>query len=149
MFVIFKVIYSLHDKDLPREDICGFELGYISFLFGENNEIHHDIKNQPSMIFLTISELISGLADYEEKKLDYKEIIGADSSLSICFKRVNEFTKIIINGSFSMAIETMEVLKEFYDSSINFCKAYYSFLDTSVRHDLEYAFNELNGKVGT
>lgn len=109
MLVIFKVIYSLYDKDLPQEDICGFELGYISFLFGENNEIYNDKKNQPTMIFLTISELISGLAEYEEKKLDYKEIIGADSS-------------------------------------INFCKAYYSFLDTSVRHDLEYAFNELKGE---
>lgn len=146
VFVIFKVIYTLYDKDLPKEDIYGFELGYISFLFGENNEIYNDKKNQPTMIFLTISELISGLAEYEGKKLDYKEIIGVDCSLSICFKRVKEFTKIIINSSFSTTIETMEVLKEFYDSSINFCKAYYSFLDTSVRHDLEYAFNELKGK---
>lgn len=146
---IFKVIYSLYDKDLPKENICGFEQGYISFIFGENNEIFNDKKNQPCMIFLTISELILGLAEYEEKKLDYKEIIGADSSLSIYFERANRFTKIIMNDSFSITVETTEVLKEFYDSSISFCKAYYSFLNTSVRHDLEYAFDKIRGKTGT
>lgn len=145
--VIFKVIYSLYDKDLPKEDIYGFELGYISFLFGENNEIYNEIKNQPSMIFLTISELISGLAEYEEKKLDDKEITGADCSLSICFKRVNKFTKVIVNGSFSITVETKEVLKGFYDSSINFCNAYYSFFNTSVRMDLDYAFHKMKGII--
>ena len=35
------------------------------------------------MIFLTISELILGLAEYEEKNLDDKEIIGADCSFGI------------------------------------------------------------------
>lgn len=133
----------MYEKDLPKENICGFELGYIFFRYGEDNETYDDLKNQPSMIFLTISELILGLVEYEEKNLDFKEIIGADSSLSICFKRVNKFTKIIINGSFSIIVETMEILKEVYDSSINFCKAYDSFFLASVRHDLEYAFNEI------
>lgn len=118
----------MYDKALPKEDIYGFELGYISFGYSEDHESYNDLKNQPSMIFLTISELILGLVEYEEKKLDFKEIIGADSSLSICFERVQKSTKITVNGNFSMTIETMDVLKEVYDSSINFCKAYDPFL---------------------
>lgn len=141
--VIFKIVYSLSNKDLTKEYICGFELGYIFFKYGEDDEIYNDLKNQPSMIFLTISDLILGLVEYEKLKLASKEIIGVDSSLSICFKRVNKLTKIIVNGVFLITIETTEILKEVYYSSIDFCKTYYSFFNTSVRDDLEYAFNEI------
>lgn len=144
---MFKIVYSLYDKDLLKENVCGFELGYILFKYSEDDEICNDFKNQPSMIFLTITDLILSLVDYEVKKLGFKEIIGADSSLSIQFKRINKFTKIIINGSFSITIETKEVLKEVYYSSVNFCKEYYSFLLTSVRHDLDYALNEIKKMI--
>lgn len=143
MLVIFKIVYSLYDKNEPKENICGFELGYISFRNDEDIENYDELKNQPSMIFLTISELILALVEYEEKNLNYKEIIGADSSLSIYFKRVNKFTKIVVNGTFSITIETVEVLREAYNSFINFCRPYYSFLLSSVKNDLEYAFNKI------
>lgn len=145
---IFEIVYSLYDKALPRESISGFELGYIFFRCSEdagrcNDGSCDDLNNQPSMIFLTISELLSGLAEYEEKKQGFLEVTGVDSSLSFCFERVNKFTKIRLNGSCFATVETGEILKEAYGSSVSFCKAYYPYLLSSVRNDLDYAFHKI------
>lgn len=141
--IMLEIAYSLCDKALPKEKVSGFELGYISLRCSEGNGGCEDLKNQPSMIFLTISDLLLALAEYEEKKLGFQEVIGVDSSLSLCFERVKEFTKIKWNGSHFATMETREVLKEFYCSAMNFCRMYFPFLLTSVRNDLEYAFDRM------
>lgn len=66
----------------------GFELGYISF-YTVNDESVTGYKNHPIMIFLTISELLLGIADFVKNELWYKKIVSIDSSLTFILRRCN------------------------------------------------------------
>lgn len=142
MAVIFKIIYSLFDEGITK-DVCGFEMGYISFVFGDENEVYDDLSHQPLMIFLTISELILGLAEYEEKKLSSKEVIAVDSSYLLRFVRNDKMTDLVVNNDFTITVDTKVMLREICCSSIDFCKGYGSSLLTSVKSDLDYAFDKM------
>ena len=142
MAVIFKIVYSLFDEGITK-DVCGFEMGYISFVFGDENEVYDDLSHQPLMIFLTISELILGLAEYEEKKLSSKEVIAVDSSYSLRFVRNDKMTDLVVNNDFTITVDTKIMLREICCSSIDFCKGYGSSLLTSVKSDLDYAFDKI------
>lgn len=143
MAVIFKIVYSLLDEGITKE-VCGFEMGHISFVFGDNKGVYDDLGHQPFMIFLTISELILGLAEYEEKKLNSKEVIAVDSSYSLEFVRNDKMTKLVVNNDFAITVDTKTMIKEIYCSSIDFCKVYDSSLLTSVKSDLDYAFDKIS-----
>lgn len=141
MAVIFNIVFSLFDEGITRE-VCGFEMGYISFIYGDNNDIYDDLSHQPFMIFLTISELILGLVEYEGKKLSSKEVIAVDSSYSLKFVRNNKMTDLVVNNDFTITVDTGIMLKEICYSSIEFCKMYDSSLLTSIKSDLDYAFDK-------
>lgn len=146
MAVIFKIVYSLFDEGATGE-VCGFEMGYISFVFGDNNDIYDDLSHQPFMIFLTISELILGLVEYEEKRLSSKEVIAVDSSYSLKFVRNDKMTNLVINKDFTITVDTKILLKEISCSSIEFCKVYYPSLHTSIKSDLDYAFEKVSKMI--
>lgn len=145
MEAIFKIVYSLLDEGITRE-VYGFEMGYISFIYGDNNDSYDDLTHQPLMIFLTISELILGLVEYEGKKLNSKEVIAVDSSYSLKFVRNDKMTNLVVNNDFTITVDTRIMLKEICCSSIEFCKMYYSSLLTSIKSDLDYAFDK-TGKM--
>ena len=146
MAVIFKIVYSLLDEGITKE-VCGFEMGYISFVFGDNNDVYDSLSHQPLMIFLTISELILGLAEYEEKKLSSKEVIAVDSSYSLRFVRNDKMTDLVVNNDFSITVDTKTMLREICCSSFDFCKEYDSSLLTSVKNDLDYAFDKIRKMI--
>lgn len=141
--MMFKIVYSLLDSSAAKEDICGFELGYIAFVAGNQDENLYGLENQPSMIFLTISELLSGLTEYEEKQLDAKEIVGVDSSLRIRFSRAEQITRVLVNGRLLITVGTPELLRAMYHASADFCRIYDASLCGSVKADLNYALTAL------
>ena len=146
MAVIFKIVYSLLDEGITKE-VCGFEMGYISFVFGDNNDVYDSLSHQPLMIFLTISELILGLVEYEEKRLSSKEVIAVDSSYSLRFIRNDKMTDIVVNNDFTITVDTKTMLREICCSSFDFCKEYDSSLLTSVKNDLDYAFDKISKMI--
>ena len=84
MAVIFKIVFSLFDEGITKE-VCGFEMGYISFVFGDKDDVYDDLSHQPIMIFLTISELILGLAEYDSSLL-----ASVKSDLDYAFDRMSK-----------------------------------------------------------
>ena len=146
MAVIFKIVYSLLDEGITKE-VCGFEMGYISFVFGDNNDVYDSLSHQPLMIFLTISELILGLVEYEEKRLSSKEVIAVDSSYSLRFIRNDKMTDIVVNNDFTITVDTKTMLREICCSSFDFCKEHDSSLLTSVKNDLDYAFDKISKMI--
>lgn len=128
-------------------EITGFELGYISFYNIDDCTLLNDYNNQPIMIFLTISELLFGIADFVTDELRYKEIGSIDSSLTLILKRHNlkkdkKLTELYLNKML-IAKETDRILlKTVYDKSLSFCSKYMKKqqFNNSIKKDLELAF---------
>lgn len=99
------------------------------------------------MIFLTISELLFGIADFVTDELRYKEIGSIDSSLTLILKRHNlkkdkKLTELYLNKML-IAKETDRILlKTVYDKSLSFCSKYMKKqqFNNSIKKDLELAF---------
>ena len=91
-----------------------------------------------------IEEHLEEKIEYEEKILSTKEIIAVDSSLSVKFVRADKSTKIVINNNLISEVDTKILLKEIYNSSVDFCKLYSSSMLSSVKKDLEYAFDKIS-----
>lgn len=135
---MLKVNYSLLDGN----EVTGFEMGYISFDVSVCEEKRCQDK-QSVMIFLTISEIISGIIEYEKNNLAYKEISAVDSSLSISFVREDKSTKLFLNNELVAIENTKQIINEFLTSSVEFCKPYYATFHNSVKADLEHGFDEI------
>ncbi len=140
-------MFDLEFSAAENEEITGFELGYISFCSFDDSTLLNDCNNQPVMIFLTISELLFGIADFVTDELRYKEIGSIDSSLTFILKRHNlkkdkELTELYLNKVL-IAKETDKILlKTVYDKSLCFCSKYMKKrqFNNSIKKDLELAF---------
>ncbi len=140
-------MFDLEFSAAENEEITGFELGYISFGNFDDSTLLNDCNNQPVMIFLTISELLFGIADFVTDELRYKEIGSIDSSLTFILKRHNlkkdkELTELYLNKVL-IAKETDKILlKTFYYKSLSFCSKYMKKrqFNNSIKKDLELAF---------
>lgn len=110
-------------------------MGILVFMI---DDLRLEIK--PSMIFLTMSELISGLIAYKSMGLVYQEISLADSSFCIGIRRGKKGTVMLTANSQSVVIEENELFREIVESSYSFYSRFRMNLNPAVKNDLDAAF---------
>ncbi len=139
--LIFKFNFT---RDVRNENELDFELGYISVIF--NNEILYDgKKKQNYMLFISISDILLGLAEYVEKNMKKKEVGLADSSVTFSFIRNKYRTSLLINKELICEVETDLLIKEFLEASNEFYRMHSSKIGNAVGFDMKYAIDKIIG----
>lgn len=119
--------------------LSGFELGHIEFMCNEKiGSSYGKTPDQSMMIFLTLSNLLSGLFEFKVKELNYIEILVIDSSFRIIFKRKKDKILLIVNNEAIVETELINILTIIYDSAKSFCDKQLDRMTTenSVKLDL-------------